>query len=378
MKQVIMQKRVEINIRHSFRLLFYVLFISCLSGVLSAQQEQNVSAESRGQWFVGLSLGPRIYFADHAKQLQIIDRLSGGADMYVGKWWGSYIGTRIGGTFQTLKGATQNKAHWVPSREYYLPDHWLYRQQFDSYHLYGDVMFDVSSIFQGPDESRFWTLTPFVGLGFMGTTEPAFPKGVRGKEVSANIGLLNSLRLSRTVDLNFDVRGAMVGENFNGETGERRFDGVLSVNLGVTFRFGSSNSKPYRPPVYQHVPIKETVVEKVTEWNDVATDVLILFRIGQSTLLKEARVQLGFLARLMHEYPESRYTITGYADEGTGNPNLNYQLSQARAERVRDCLVGEFGISASRLKTAAAGGIENRYYNDPALSRSAIIRPDKN
>jgi outer membrane protein OmpA-like peptidoglycan-associated protein len=163
--------------------------------------------------------------------------------------------------------------------------------------------------------------------------------------------------------------------------GGRPFDGILSVNLGVVFRFGG-NIKPlvvYRPEtIYPVPPVKVSQVERVTEWKDVATDVLILFRINESVLLRDARVQLGFLARLMHEYPEGTYTITGYADEGTGNPDLNYRLSRARADRVKDCLVSEFGISPSRLKTYAAGGVENRYYDDPSLSRSVIIRPDKN
>ena len=397
--QTTTQRKTNIVVRNQFRLLVIILFISCISGVLSAQQALYSSAdESRGQWFFGFSLGPRIYFSDHARQLQIIDRLSGGADMYGGKWWGPYIGTRVGATYQTLKGATQTGAHVkLPAGSqpfhynidhnrpapgpptnppYFIAGHRLWQQQLDSYHIFGDVLFDISSIFQGPNENRFWTLTPYVGVGFMGTFSPAFPRESRGKEVSANIGLLNSLRLSRTVDLNFDLRGAMVGERFNSETGERPFDGVLSVNLGVTFRFG----KPLKSkPVYHHQEYTpETIVEKITEWKEIATDVLILFRIGQSTLSKDARVQLGFLAKLMHEFPSSQYTITGYADEGTGNPNLNYRLSQARADRVRDCLVSEFGVPATRLKTVAAGGVENQYYNDPALSRSAIVRPDKN
>jgi len=86
-------------------------------------------------------------------------------------------------------------------------------------------------------------------------------------------------------------------------------------------------------------------------------------------------VQIGFLARLMHEYPESQYIVTGYADEGTGNPELNCRLSRDHANRVKDCLSGEFGISPTRLKTVTSGGIENRFYNDPSLR--VIIRPDK-
>ena len=379
--------------RNHGRFSLILILIFCICGMISAQVAEQTFDDERGQWFIGLGLGPRIYFADHAKQLNIMDRLSLGADLYAGKWWGPYVGTRLGASFQTLKGATQEGFHLKKGDPpgYYsgvAPVHRLYRQQFDAWHFYGDLLFDASSIFQGPDDFRFWSLIPFIGIGHINTWDKP-----TGHEVTFSIGLLNSLQLSRTVDLNFDIRGAMFKERFKvgsenfpakskdiHDTGERPFDGILSVNIGITFHFGTGkNARPvYVPERIQPVaPPPQPVVKRVTEWKDVATDVLILFRINQSVLLKDARVQIGFLARLMHEYPEGTYTITGYADEGTGTPQINDRLSRERAERVKECLVKEYGISPSRLKTFAAGGIENRFYNDPALSRSVIIRPDK-
>lgn len=71
-----------------------------------------------------------------------------------------------------------------------------------------------------------------------------------------------------------------------------------------------------------------------------------------------------------------KYTIIGYADKATGNPEINEILSRERAESVRDCLVNEFGVPASRLNVSWKGGVGNMFYNDPALSRVAIITPD--
>ena len=392
------QRKKENNFCYRFQLLFFVLIVSCISGVSTAQQVEYKSDDFQGQWFIGMGIGPRIYFADHARQLDFMDRLSLGADLYVGKWFIPFVGARIGASYQTLKGAAQNWDNTGPAphantREgYILPRDGLYRQQFDAFHVYGDLLFNVSNIFEGVNEDRFWTLTPFIGIGYARSVDPAYFDDEPGREVSFNLGLLNSLHVGRSVDLNFDLRAAVVNDAFKVgkdkypevdrlNTGGRPFDGILSLNIGVAFRFGG-NVKPlivYQPEPVRPVPppVKEPVVEKVTEWKDVATDVLILFRINESVLLRDARVQIGFLARLMHEYPEGTYTITGYADEGTGNPDLNYRLSRARAERVKECLVGEFGISSSRLQTFAAGGIENRYYNDPSLSRSVIVRPNK-
>ena len=428
MKRSTILQKTESDIRHHLRLLFIVFTTFCVSGVLSAQQATyDFNDYHRKEWFVGFGFGPRIFFADHAKQLKLIDRISGGGDLYVGKWFGPYIGARVGGSWQILKGAAQNMQssmngpapHAINTEKGYYSgitnnsggvdksQHHLYQQQFHTWHVFSDLMFDVSSIFEGENPERFWTLTPYLGLGYLRTGESAYQQFLGGKDFDAgralsfSVGLLNSLRVGPSVDLNLDIRGAMftdrfkVGTTRNGSSnigaefikindwnaGGRPLDGVLSVNVGVTFRFGG-NGQPrpvYHPEYYPEIPMREPVVEieRVTEWKDVATDVLILFRINQSTLLRDAQVQLNFLARLMHEYPEGTYTITGYADEGTGNPDLNLRLSRARAENVKECLVREFGISPSRLRTVAAGGIENRYYNDPSLSRSVIIRPDK-
>ena len=395
------QRKTEIDTLYRFRMLFFVLLVSCISGISTAQQIEYKSDDFRGEWFIGMGIGPRLYFADHARQVALMDRLSLGADLYIGKWFIPYVGARLGASYQTLKGAAQNWENFGPAphainvsagwpREF--REHGLYYQQFDAFHVYGDLLFNVSNIFEGVNENRFWNLTPFIGIGYARSVDPAYRDDVPGREVSFNLGLLNSLRVGSSVDLTFDIRTAIVNESFKvGKNihpeidrlniGGRPFDAIFSLNVGVAFRFGG-NMQPLVS--YQHEPVRPVqppgnapYVERVTEWKDVAADVLILFRINESVLLRDARVQLGFLARLMHEYPEGTYTITGYADEGTGNADLNYRLSRARAEKVKECLVGEFGISAHRLQTAAAGGIENRYYNDPALSRSVVIRPNK-
>ena len=405
MKQAIILQKTKNGIRHYVCLSFIVLVTSCVSATLSAQNVSYTIEDDPNQWFIGFGVGPRIFFADHARQLDMIDRISGGADLYVGKWWGSILGSRLGGSWQKLKGATKynmndkignvvNPGHAIDGKHYLGRPHFLYRQQFNAWHLYTDLLFNVSNLFEGTNNNRFWTLVPFIGVGYIGTWD--LPNA---HEFSFNAGLLNKLRVGDKVDLTFDIRGAAFKERMknpvrdpqpehlskypdrlNNDTGYHALDGIFSVNIGVEFRFGGNgNPKPtyYYPTYIEPVRPVEYPVEVITEWNDVATDVLILFRINESTLLRDARVQLNFLARLMHQYPEGTYTITGYADEGTGNPDLNQRLSRARAERVKECLVGEFGISPFRLQTVAAGGIENRYYNDPSLSRSVIIRPNK-
>ena len=72
--------------------------------------------------------------------------------------------------------------------------------------------------------------------------------------------------------------------------------------------------------------------------------------------------------------PNAVYTITGYADAGTGSKKINERLSKERAQAVYDCLVKEFGVSEKQLRMEYKGGVDNMFYDDPRLSRAVITR----
>jgi len=86
-------------------------------------------------------------------------------------------------------------------------------------------------------------------------------------------------------------------------------------------------------------------------------------------------VNLGFLAKVIKTTDSNAvYTITGYADAGTGTDAVNARLSQERAQAVYDCLIKEYGIPASQLSVDHKGGVDNMFYDDPRLSRAVITR----
>ena len=113
----------------------------------------------------------------------------------------------------------------------------------------------------------------------------------------------------------------------------------------------------------------QTIVKKIAAAN------LVIFQINKTKLSNEARANLGLLAEILKSGdPDAVYTITGYADAGTGNRKGNERLSKERAENVYDCLVNEFGVSEKQLRIDYKGGVENMFYNDPRLSRAVITR----
>ena len=101
---------------------------------------------------------------------------------------------------------------------------------------------------------------------------------------------------------------------------------------------------------------------------------LITFTINRYTLTHKDRVNLGFLADVLKANPKMVYSITGYADRGTGRAKRNQFLAEKRAQVVYDCLVNEFGVPAAQLKRESLGGVGNMYYNDRRCSRSVLTK----
>ena len=341
-------------------------------------------------WFVTAGGGGLIIFGDHNMQMKFGDRLSPALDIGFGKWFTPGIGIRFMYSGLTIKGATQNGSH--STGKVYDASQWLDEQKFDFMNIHGDVLFNASNLLCGYNEKRFWSVTPYVGLGWILTWESP-----RARNFNASIGLINSFRLSSAFDLNLDVRGTATKDEFDGERGGRKEEGLLSVTVGVTYKFprrtwGRSTVKTItfsdeelrlmreqlkamndeNNRLKDELATSNKVTERVVETNILSAPYLVTFQISRYALSNEARVNIGFQAKIMKENKNAVYTIIGYADKGTGTKEFNQFLSKARAEAVYNCLVNEFGVPASQLKITYEGGVDNMFYDDPRVSRAVI------
>ena len=223
----------------------------------------------------------------------------------------------------------------------------------------------------------------------------------KAKELTGNVGVLTAWNFSKAVALNLDVRGMLVSDRFDNEVGGRSGEGNLSASLGLTFKFkprGWGRSKTVYRTEYreqenlrrllEEMNAKNEQLQKALNANDktktetvtkkVAGDYLVTFAINKIDLTNVARANLGMLAEVIKAgESDIVYTITGYADSGTGNKENNEYLSKGRAENVYNCLIDEFGVSEKQLVIDYKGGVDNMFYNDPRLSRSVIITPSK-
>ncbi len=87
-----------------------------------------------------------------------------------------------------------------------------------------------------------------------------------------------------------------------------------------------------------------------------SASLLITFETGSAELTAASKKQLDVVAAALknNRLAEYNFSVEGHADP-RGNPELNLQLSQQRADSVRDYLVSQHGIAADRLKAEGKG-----------------------
>lgn len=94
----------------------------------------------------------------------------------------------------------------------------------------------------------------------------------------------------------------------------------------------------------------------------------IYFDTGRDTLRAESEPSLLQVGLLLRQQPSLNLMVVGHTDS-TGDPQANVQLSQRRAERVRDALVSRHGVAASRLTAQGVGAALPVTSNDTEAGR---------
>lgn len=349
-----------------------------------------VTKEAKGNsfWsntFITVGAGAQYMYTDHDQRMDFGDRLTPAFTFSVGKWFIPAFGIRLGITGLNLKGATQDGVH-SNGTEYVGAPHWLYEQEIDYFNLHGDVMFNVSNALFGYNAKRFWNCSPYIGFSWVRVFD-----GPTTSEFGGNIGIYNSFRLTDGWHLNLDVRTTLLSDDFDGEVGGRRDEGIVAATIGVTYNFKPRGWKDRVVTVYDNTEItrlrnamndlmaendrlKNIDSDTVTVVKKIVAPCMVVFPKNISVLTEDARVNIGMFAKKVKSLDSGIvYSITGYADAATGNETINERLSRERAEAVLRCLVDEFGLPESQFVIDHKGGVGNMFYDNPELSRTTII-----
>ena len=128
-------------------------------------------------------------------------------------------------------------------------------------------------------------------------------------------------------------------------------DGDINMySLGVVVMFGGSEPAPKAaatPP--------PRVVAAPARAKDVYCSVLALtYEINRDVIQRDDMEKLSVLVTFMKKYPETTAIIEGHTDN-VGTAQKNKELSERRAQSVKDYLVKEQNIAASRLSAVGYG-----------------------
>lgn len=157
---------------------------------------------------------------------------------------------------------------------------------------------------------------------------------------------------------------------FNGLVGVKYAFGTTYTKNTKTVAIATSETNVVERIV--EVPVEKIVVKEVIKEVPAPLTRDVFFKISTYKVTKDEMYKVAEVARYMKLHPETKVTVSGYADKGTGTMAINLRLAAERAEAVVNALVKEFGISADRITAKSMGEVEDQPYDTPAHNRVAI------
>ena len=120
--------------------------------------------------------------------------------------------------------------------------------------------------------------------------------------------------------------------------------------------------------------VEETVVEEVatpeTPAEAVRVELDVKFDFDKAVVKEESQGDIKALADFMSQYPSTTTVVEGHTDS-VGTDAYNQQLSERRANAVRDVLVNQYGVGGDRVNSVGYG--ESRPVADNATAEGRAI-----
>ena len=317
-------------------------------------------------------------------------------DVNVGKWVTPSVGVRLG--YAGVKGAAwSNDPTWLGAELDY--DKCMYKQNFCSTYIHGDVMWNVSNAWGGYKETRFWNFIPYAHAGVLRF-------GVKGnggdEEFAAGVGLLNNLRLTNRLDLTLDLRATVANARIHGG---QRLATLFTPTLGLSVDLGKYNwvraANWHNPADVDAISAAEASAAALAadkkglqdenaalaaknkaleaENAELANNqglenvapAAFYFEIGQTKLSVKELEHLDYFMNNVLPYVKGKKAtiLTGSADKKTGTARRNQQLCEKRAEYLKKILAEKYGVNVGDYVINTNISAEG----NPELQRAAII-----
>ncbi len=363
-------------------------------------------------WELDLGLGTELYYGEN--DWKVKNKFSmftfPAIDAYLTKWASPSFGVGLGITGGSFKGLYQRTPGTANHGDEFISpyarfqttemykdadpkyaDESLAYQKGAFLNIYALAHADLGNVFFGYNPDRFFTVDAYAGGGAaLGFTEDGLLPAP-----TFNAGLINKFRLNDQLSILLNIRGALVGDDFDGESSANeptkkhwlantKMDGMFGGTVGLAWNIGKEYSKwrlAERSSVYQYDKetiekiLKDTIYVEVPGPGPDVPEVWfhINFVIDRWDLSKKELVNINAVADLIKSTPNTKYLVCGYADKQTATPAHNLMLSENRANAVYNALVNEFGVNPDQLVKDWKGGVDYMFYNMKELSRCAMI-----
>ncbi|WP_295811975.1 OmpA family protein [uncultured Apibacter sp.] len=384
-------------------LIIFIFLSSLYLGSQEVAQEENLNPQYVynkfwDNWFFNFGGGGSMYFGGKQhKEANFFERLTWGATLNVGKWFSPIIGARL--TFQGGKKHVYN-VDGIPVYDKdgnpidlntLDPSKIHHRSRGHYLTVHADALFNLSNLFYGYKDDRFYNLISYAGAG-IGTDRNA----IDNNSPVIVLGLLNTFRINEKLAISFEVSAQAVQSKFNDAKYKRKWvksykkqdwDEIGSVNLGLIIGLGCKQK--FEKVNCDEVPlnnIDQDLLSQLSEKVDSLTQenknlqknydeakkyspktiykkqtivknnpYPVQFDINSSSINSKQEAIIYNIAEFLKENESYNVEIIGFADKKTGSKKYNEVLSLKRSKAIENKLINEYGISPERIFSSGKG-----------------------
>lgn len=372
-----------------------LLMVLAFAGVSAASMAQNADPTEKfsvstnsfwSNWFVQANVAGTAFWGNQevgnnfSKSPLKGFRNNLGFSVAVGKWFTPGLGLRTkfngawGRTVVSENKKTNANKYWTLSEQ---------------------VMFNLSNMLLGYNESRVWDFIPYASVGVNRNMSANCYAPVAG------IGILNEFKINNKWAVNLDVNYMLGTSDYDGFEGSlpgakpydsRSFKGLvanhdrtLNVEVGLTYNLGKAtfNKTPDVEAIKalsqgqidalnaqladaqsDNNRLKDMLAEQKQQsvapvsavTKIVSAPVSVFFNIGKAKVASKKDLQNVQAVADAAKANNAKIVVTGYADSKTGSAAFNKNLSEKRAQTVANALVN-MGVSRDNIEVVGAGGV---------------------
>ncbi len=338
-------------------------------------------------WFITGEGGVTLEVNKNDGKAKFKDRIEPAAGLYVGKWFSPVIGLRLGANWMQVRSYTYDPWFWEMDKPEVADG--LRQNKMSYVGPMGDVMINLTNWWCGYRPGRVYNAIAYAGAGayfgfakeYNDKNESLGWKYAHERVLSVRAGLINQFNITKHFALALDLRYSALDSH-------SRYPGnhlnvtshVLQAYVNATYFFNKTDWTPVMVPVCPPVQDCEPIQQQLNDANARIAELerqletclkrpagkavtiekeaplaTIYFPINVSTLTAQDKNVLNAVAEVIKNTPSQKYNVTGWADNYTGNDEINVRLRHARANSAAAQLESQ-GVPESQLNVGINNG----------------------